>query len=221
MYTGILHTHTLVVTLYLIFLLIKTILLLAGKKEALNKFRSKTKVVEMVLATLFLLTGIYLAFQAASVSSAWFIVKLVLIVAILAFGVIAFKRESKFLALLTFVIFLYTYGISETKSLTFQKDVQKLYGSKEVSEKQWNPGSSDYDMQAHGKYVYTQNCVGCHGPKGKGRKSGSKNLHKSELSLDEKMQVIKKGKKTMPAYKSILSKAEVKAVAEYVDQFGN
>ena len=216
MYTGILHTHTLVVTLYLVFLLIKTIMLLAGKKTQLSIFRAKTKVVEMILATLFLLTGIYLAFQSAGVMSAWFFVKLVLIVAILVLGVLAFKKESKIMALLTFVIFLYAYGISETKSLDFQTDLQTLYGSKNVGNQKWNPEAEGYDLSAHGKYVFQRNCTGCHGPQGKAEKSGSKNLQKSKLSKSEQMKVIKKGKKTMPAYGDVLSEQQIKAVTEYV-----
>lgn len=217
MYTGILHTHTLVVSLYLILLLIKTILLFAGKKERLSKFRSSTKVPEMVLATLFLLTGIYLGFQSGAIYGGyWFIVKLVLIVAIIVLGVLSFKKESRIMALINLILFLYVFGISETKSLDFNADYQTLYGKKVSEKKDWNPDSGGYDINAHGKLVYQKNCVACHGENGKLGKSGSKNLQKSELSIKETYHIVRNGKNSMPAYEEALTEQEIKAVAHYV-----
>ncbi len=222
MYTGLLHTHTLVVSLYLVLLLIKTVLLLAGQKERLSKFRAKTKVVEMVLATLFLLTGVYLSFESGSIWGSWFIVKDILIVAIIVLGVVAFKRESRFLAFLTLVIFLYVYGISETKSLYFNTDYQALYGGKSAGEqKDWEPQASDYDIEAHGQYVYEQNCIACHGKNGKLQKSGSKNLQNSGLGKEGIQHLVKNGKNSMPAYGEALNDQEIKAVSDYVYQMAN
>lgn len=60
---GFKHTHVLIVVLYLLQLLVKVVLVAAGKKEALEKFSNKTKIPHMVLATLMLLTGGYLLFK--------------------------------------------------------------------------------------------------------------------------------------------------------------
>ena len=219
MYTGLLHTHTLVVTLYLILLLIKTVLLFAGKKDKLSTFRAKTKIAEMVLATLFLLTGIVLGFQSGSVGGAWFIVKIVLIVAIIVLGVLAFKKESRFLAFLALVFYLYAYGISETKSLDFNTNYQALYGKEDVNEKTWERGTADYSLEGHGKAIYEKNCIACHGSKGMREKSGAQDLRKSERSLTEIMKMVKNGKNAMPAFESALSKQEIKAVSTYVQTF--
>ena len=63
MATGMLHTHTLMVVLFTLIYLIKTILLLSDKHELLEKFKSKTKVVEMIVSFGFLATGIFLMTQ--------------------------------------------------------------------------------------------------------------------------------------------------------------
>jgi len=218
MYTGLLHTHTLVVTLYLILLLIKTILLFAGKKDKLATFREKTKIPEMVLATLFLLTGIVLGFMSGSVGGAWFIVKVILILAIIGSGVMAFKKESRILALLSLVFYLYVFGISETKSLTFNTDYQALYGVQTVDKKDWDASEPDYSLKEHGKVVYEQNCIGCHGPEGNLNKSGANSLDESQLKLAGIKDMVRNGKNAMPAFESILSKQEVKAVSHYVEK---
>ena len=60
MATGMLHSHTLFVVLFTLIYLIKTILLLSDKDDLLEKFKKKTKVIEMIVSFGFLATGIYL-----------------------------------------------------------------------------------------------------------------------------------------------------------------
>jgi len=66
-----------------------------------------------------------------------------------------------------------------------------------------------------GKKIFKINCVLCHGADGKLGINGSKDLTKSTISLDEAITQITKGKGLMAAYEPILSKEEIKAVAEY------
>jgi uncharacterized membrane protein SirB2 len=218
MFTGILHSHTGIVTLYLVLLLIKTVLLLANKKEALQKVRSKTRILEIVLGSLFIITGVWLSFLSAAANGAYFWVKIVAILAIVPLGIIAFKREQKVLGIFTLILFAYTYGISETKSLTLQKNLPAYY-AQAVPEKSFDPSSSDYKLVKHGEYVYNKNCTSCHGKNGKGQWSGSNNLHNSGLTYQGTRGWIQNGQNKMPAYKGYLSEQEIKAVAKYVMQF--
>lgn len=217
MFTGLLHTHTLFVTLYLLLLLIKTVLLLAGKTTTLDKFREKTKIAEMVIATIFLLTGIALWTQSAATNSAFFYVKLILVLAIIPLGIVVFKKKSKPMALLPLLLFVYVYGISETKSLTFNTNPVALYSSDEVqTPDNMNPESADYDEIAHGKKVYQKHCTSCHGEDGKLNKSGANDLTQSEMKMEGLKNRIRNGRKSMPAYGSILSEQQTQAVARYV-----
>ena len=63
MYKGILHSHYLVVVLFLLIYVIKTILLLSNKNDLLAKFSKKVKIAEIIISVLFLVTGIYLSTQ--------------------------------------------------------------------------------------------------------------------------------------------------------------
>lgn len=66
-----------------------------------------------------------------------------------------------------------------------------------------------------GKAVYKQICITCHGAKGDLQLNGASNLRTSTLSQDERVQVIANGRKTMLAYKSMFSAAQIEAVAAY------
>jgi mono/diheme cytochrome c family protein len=66
-----------------------------------------------------------------------------------------------------------------------------------------------------GKKIYKTYCVTCHGLYGDMGASGAKNLTESELSLDERVEMITNGKGLMTPFKDLLSKEKIKAVAEY------
>src|SRR5882762_6849469 len=100
MQTGILHTHYLVVTLFLLIYVIKTILLLSNKSDLLASFSKKVKVVEMIVSFLFLLTGIYLTTQLSfgGKYDYLFYVKIVLVLSSIPIAIIGFRKSNKVLA---------------------------------------------------------------------------------------------------------------------------
>lgn len=66
-----------------------------------------------------------------------------------------------------------------------------------------------------GKKIYKQYCVTCHGLYGDMGASGAFNLTTSELSVDERVNVITNGRNTMTPFKSLLSPEKIQAVAKY------
>jgi cytochrome c6 len=66
-----------------------------------------------------------------------------------------------------------------------------------------------------GMAVFKQYCVSCHGADGKLGLSGAKDLTASTLTLDERVEVITKGRKLMTPFGEVLTPEEIKAVAEY------
>ncbi|MEO0341526.1 MAG: cytochrome c [Bacteroidota bacterium] len=69
-----------------------------------------------------------------------------------------------------------------------------------------------------GKKIYKQYCVACHGLYGDMGTNGAFNLTTSELSLEERINVITNGRNTMTPWKGILSEEKIKAVAEYTQE---
>ncbi|MFN9897647.1 MAG: hypothetical protein ACK55Z_02370, partial [bacterium] len=76
MMTGLLHTHTLSVVLFLLIYLIKCVLLWTNTAR-LDAFAQKIRIPEMIVSALFLITGLALAYNNASIGvGSWFWVKL-------------------------------------------------------------------------------------------------------------------------------------------------
>lgn len=77
------------------------------------------------------------------------------------------------------------------------------------------PSGTKAVAEVDGEKVYKQYCVTCHGLYGDMGASGAYNLTESELSVEERMAVIKNGRKTMTGFEALLSEEKIKAVAEY------
>lgn len=70
-----------------------------------------------------------------------------------------------------------------------------------------------------GHRVFMDRCSVCHGANGQLQLNGAKDLRYSTYTVEERIAHIENGKGTMPAFKNLLSKAEIDAVAEYTMKF--
>ncbi|WMN12488.1 cytochrome c [Marivirga salinae] len=217
---GMLHSHVLVVTLFLLFLLFKTVLLLVNKKEFLTKIRTKLKMVDPILGVLMLATGGYLLSLYGSAAPTYLWVKLVLVLIIIPIGIVAFKKENKAMAVIALLLTFYIYGASEVGSLTFSKDE-----SVAVSDDSPANNAAEVviegettELVKNGKEIYLAECKKCHGEDGKKGLFKAPDLTQSQLDLSERVAWIKIGKGVMPAYENELSETEIEAVALYLDE---
>ncbi len=201
MYKGLLHTHTLVVTLFLIHYIVKTVLLVGNKNEKLANYSKKTKVPEMIISFLFLLTGIGMLAMGAGTNTLFF-VKIALVVASIPLAVVGFKKSNKVLAVLSVVFLFGAYGLAEVSKK--QKSEVKVDTS--------NMAASNLEK---GKLIYQSNCTNCHGASGNAMLAGAKDLTISTLSPDEAKDVIKNGRGSMQAYPT-LSDDELSGLVEYI-----
>ncbi len=71
--------------------------------------------------------------------------------------------------------------------------------------------------EVDGEKIYRQYCVTCHGVNGDMGASGAHDLTVSELTLEERIDVITNGREgtTMVGFKSLMNEEKIKAVAEY------
>ncbi|WP_296621907.1 cytochrome c [Marivirga sp.] len=216
---GMLHSHVLVVTLFLLFLLFKTILLLANKKDLLAKVR-KYKMVDPILGVLMLATGGYLLSLYGSAAPTYLWVKLVLVLIIIPIGIVAFKKENKAMAVIAVLLTFYIYGVSEVGSLTFSKDETAVVSDDSPAKNaaEVNIEGSTAELLKNGKEVYLAECKKCHGEDGKKGLFKAPDLTQSKLNLSERVAWIKKGKGVMPAYENELTETEIEAVALYLDE---
>ncbi len=212
MYIGLLHTHKLVVTLFLIIYLIKLFLLLTNKEEGLASFTKKVKIPEMAISALFLITGIALLYLKGTINT-MLIVKLVAVFASIPVAVIGFKRKNKLLATFAIILVVAAYGLAEMSKKPSKKEVVLEAGSDSTEQA--------YDPISHGKAIYSTYCVECHGENGAKGASGAKDLSKSILTEEEARKIINYGKNNMMKYEGILTEKEIQAVSLYVLKLRN
>ncbi|MCC6384041.1 MAG: SirB2 family protein [Bacteroidia bacterium] len=201
MFTGMLHTHSLSVILFVVLFLVKTILLLANADSALASFTKRTQLADRIISVAFLLTGIYLTIYSGLIG-AWFWVKIIVLICVIPLSIVAFKKKNKILVVLSLMMLVYIYGISEMKSPVFKKEIKGELA-----------GKSGIEL---GQTIFENNCASCHGMDGKRMLSGAKDLTKSQLTAEEQIRVIRNGKNSMMAYKKLLTEEQIQAVAGYV-----
>jgi uncharacterized membrane protein SirB2 len=202
MFYPLLKGHMISAAVFILIYLIKTILLLANKHNQLKKFTKIVKVPEMIVSAAFLVTGIYLWAQ-SSQTGLWLYVKTALVLATIPIAIIAFKKSNKVLAVLSFVLLLVVYRFGETRSISFKKAKPEM---------QVYPAT---DPTEDAKMIYASKCSSCHGMQGEMQLSGASLLSASALSMEERIQIIHDGKKTMASYKEQLTEEQIKAVAAY------
>ncbi|MGI9545039.1 MAG: c-type cytochrome [Cyclobacteriaceae bacterium] len=206
---GFLHLHTTIVLIFLLFLLFKTVLLVFNRLELLEKVRAKTRIVEMILGILILATGGYLLFKVGSIPDYLFI-KLVLVFIAIPLGIIGIKKQKKLLAILAVLVFVYVYGMSETKSYKMK---QAPFA--------WDASQGSAVSSDRGEAIYTQYCISCHGEDGRKGLYKAADLTRSSLNEIEQKTIIIEGKGLMRGYQAQLSEEDLQSLILYMDQLKN
>lgn len=202
------HTHKLVVVLFLLLYLIKTILLLSNQKNALAKFTKVTKVPEMIISALFLITGIVMLTKLPELTTT-FAIKLTSVALAIPLAIIGFKKQNKLLASLAMLLIISAYGLAEMN--------KAMYGKRQPVEIAIDdPNNSNYSLQEHGKALYSAQCAVCHGDDGTLNMSGAKNLKTSQVDDQYIVNIINNGKNTMPKMAGKYDDQEMKALIAYV-----
>ena len=212
MFKGMLHLHITSVMVFLIIYLIKTILLLANANETLEKFKAKTKVLEMIVSTAFLGTGIYMLFNIPEIKPL-LVIKIGIVFASIPIAIIAYKKNNKALAVLSLVMIIASYGLAEMSKKQSNATVPSLPGDAV------NNLTDEEFAEKFGKDLYIIECNKCHGTDGKLGISGAKDLSTSILSSEEAIEIITNGTGAMPIYKDIYNDRQIKAVATYIQSF--
>jgi mono/diheme cytochrome c family protein len=218
--TAFLHTHVLVVVLFLLLFIVKAFLLFTNKLQTLENLRNKTKVLDIILGVLILATGGYLIFQYNGVPT-WLIVKVLLVLAAIPLGIVGIKKHNKPLTALSLLLFLYVYGVAEAKNLNMKKEKPaEVTADKNatVPEEKSAPAISAEmtgTALANAKVIYKQQCGACHGENGKKGISNAADLSVSTLSLEERKIIILQGKGIMPGYQGQITEQEAEELAAF------
>ena len=230
---AFLHTHVAVVVLFLLLFGYKTLLLLLNKRDALEKARQKTRLADMILGTLILVTGAWLIINYNGDTPVWLITKIVLVLLAIPVGIAGIRKENKFLTITALLLFVYTYSIAQTDSLVMQDNKHKTVSgitetpetdaaeigdaglSHKASAQEEIVAAMDETALTNAKAIYTQLCENCHGADGRKAAGGATDLAVSNYSLIDRITVIEKGRGLMPAFSKQLTAQETEALAAY------
>ncbi len=207
-YTALLHTHRLAVTLFLIVYLVKFTVMLA-KPSNLEWVSKRIRIPEIIVSVLFLLTGALMWTQMAEPLRSSMLIKVLVVLVSIPVAVVGFKRKNKVMAALAVLLILAAYGLGEAGKKSILKPRQ--LASYNIA-----PNDPIYDIALHGKQVYGQYCVVCHGEAGDLGLSGAKNLRISTKTESEIADLLERGKNSMPSYSGVLNEQETAAVITYV-----
>jgi mono/diheme cytochrome c family protein len=189
-------THRIAVTLFFLIYVIKTVLLLSNRADLLQKFTKSTKVIEMIVSALFLITGVWLMTGLEHIPTILWI-KVVLVFASIPVAVIGFKKGNKVLAALSLLMITAAYGLAE------------------VQKKKREKGEVVTVSNVNGQELYTLKCANCHGSDGKLGFSNAADLSKTTIGTDSIKQVILKGRNAMVPVD--LTEEQAAAVTAYVE----
>lgn len=189
-------THRISVTLFFLIYVIKTILLLSNRQDLLLKLTKITKVPEMIVSALFLITGVYLMIQLPEVKSITWI-KIALVLVSIPVAIVGFKKGNKILAALALLLITASYGLGE------------------VAKKKREKGQAIDATITNGQELYSLKCASCHGTDGKLGLSGSSDLSKTAMDANSIKQIVINGKGNMP--KTDMTEIQAAAVAEFVE----
>ena len=207
-YSIIKLLHRIVVSLFLVIYVVKTIQLLSNKTLALQKFTKMIKVPEMIISFLFLATGAYLLWQKGDVNNLM-LIKLVAVFISIPLAIVGFKKSNKILASASLLLIFSAYGLAEMSKKSIDKHENNTLLITD-------PSAASYDISQHGKEVFSNYCVSCHGEDGKKGLGGAANLSVTLLDNISMTEIIKNGKGAMASYKSVLNEQEIKAVVAYL-----
>lgn len=196
MYTGLKHLHYLLVALFLLTTLIKTILLFVNQ-DRFDVYRQKTKVPEMIITMLFLVTGIIMIGVRGAGFHGDFWIKIGMILIAIPLAIVGFKKKNKILALLGSFLFIITFGVAERAAKKHKVEHIDLATANAPQE------------------MYLANCATCHGETGQSMIGGASDLSASTLDSLGISNVITGGIGKMRPFEG-LSEEEVAAISSYV-----
>lgn len=203
MYNIIFQTHKIAVSLFLLLYIVKTFLLLTNKSELLAKITKIAKVPEMIISTLFLLTGIYMLMGYPMMGGIFYL-KMFCVLTSIPVAIIGFKKSNKYMAAGSLLLIFCAYGLAEINKNSLNRNFKS------------NPVAVETQDEAiMGKTIYDRGCAACHGPNGDAGIAGAANLKISKLSGAEALEIIKNGKNNMPKFNS-LSDTELQSITKYI-----
>jgi uncharacterized membrane protein SirB2 len=114
-YPQLLEAHKGIIYLFIAWMTLKLIMMIIQHKEKFTQFRDKTKVIEMILGSLILISGIWLFIKSPAINEGWLHAKITLAMLGIPLAIVGFKKYKVALVASALAIFLYVFWIATFK----------------------------------------------------------------------------------------------------------
>ena len=199
--------HLVAVNLFVVIYLVKLILLFTNTAR-LDRFSKVMRVPEMIVSTLFLVTGLWIFVILGAIKTMQ-ILKLSLVLLSIPLAVAGYKNHNKGMALVSFLLLVCAYGISEaSRSKPYMPSHVEISGDINA-------------INVEGLRGYLENCAMCHGQDGDKGYRGAPMLSVSAMDAGAAAAIITAGVKkgtrgTMPAFGNTLNESQINSIAAYI-----
>lgn len=180
--------------------------------EKQDKLRKKFRYPEWILFSFVIITGIY-PILVLNTYDIYHLLKIVLLIGVVWFSRSLVQFNYTFASSISLLLFLIIGWVSFAKVPTF-KTQQRFIEIKTEAELKGG-------LQEHpGKIIFDQLCSTCHGADGKLMKFQAADLSVTQLTLEERIDIIRNGSPltVMAPFNRQLSEEEIEAVALYIEE---
>ena len=194
METGLLHTHSLVASLYTLLIIVLTFFIITRNKNAFTTLRLKLRWPRVVLEVLLLATGGILLNRAPDGLSPDYLIKYGVTVGAVVLAVVGFRRYQPLPATLSIVLLVYLFYAARQHDWRLQSVESRSEGIGVLT------ATSPETQLADGQRLYAVNCVRCHGENGRAQYRKAPDLARFAKGDAYADHLLVNGLNTMPAF---------------------
>ncbi len=118
-YTQLLNAHKGIIYLFLGWMIIKTLLMILMEQNKFTSFRSKTKIIEIVLGSLILISGAWLFTLSGNKDEGWLHAKMTIAILAIPLAIVGFRKYKIGLVASSLVLFSYVFWVATFKGFGF------------------------------------------------------------------------------------------------------
>ncbi len=194
METGLLHTHTLVASLYTLLIIVLSFFIITGNQNAFTSLRLKLRWPRVVLEVVLLATGGILLNRAPDGLSVDYLIKYGLTLVAVVLAVVGFRRYQALPTILSILLLVYVFYASRLHDWRLRSVASRSAGIGELM------ATSPETQLVDGKQLYHINCVRCHGENGRAQYRKAPDLARFAKGDAYADHLLVNGLNSMPAF---------------------
>ncbi len=118
-YAQLLNAHKGIIYLFLGWMTIKMLLMVLLNQKKFTDFRTKTRIIEIMLGSLILISGVWIFTLSSNKDEGWLYAKMTIAILSVPLAIVGFRKYKAGLVASSLVLFSYVFWVATYKSLGF------------------------------------------------------------------------------------------------------